>query len=144
VQDLTGVRDNLAGLPEGARAMQTWTYKIDSEFMDAFSRPNSSSDCPCERDRNTSVVQALHLMNSKALQSKLAHAKGRVKTLADSDKPPAEIVTELYLAAYSRFPTADELAIATKSFEGEKVTRQTATEDVLWVLLNSAEFVFNH
>lgn len=144
VNDIAGVRDDLAGLPAGSRAMQTWTYKIDSEFMDAFSRPNSSSDCPCERDRNTSVVQALHLMNSKALQSKFANAKGRVKELADSQRTPAEIVTELYLATYSRFPSEEELAVTGKAYEGEKVSRQAATEDVLWALLNSAEFVFNH
>ena len=124
--------------------MQGWTYKMGSEFMDAFNRPNSSSDCPCERDRSTSVVQSLHLMNSKSLQSKLASAEGRVKRLAASELAPAEIVNELYLAAYSRTPTSEEMRIATRAFEAESATRQTATEDVTWALLNSAEFVFNH
>ena len=50
---------------------QVWSYKIESQFMDAFNRPNPSSDPPCERDKDLSVVQSLHLMNSKALQEKL-------------------------------------------------------------------------
>jgi hypothetical protein len=34
--------------------------------------------------------------------------------------------------------------IATAAFSGADATRQSATEDVFWALLNSAEFVFNH
>jgi len=144
VNSVTGSTEALAGLPPGSTAMQGWTYKIGSEFMDAFSRPNSSSDCPCERGRSTSVVQALHLMNSRSLQSKLAGPDGRIKQLAASAAPAAEIITELYLAAFSRFPTEEELAVAARAFDAGGATRQTAAEDVAWALLNSAEFVFNH
>jgi hypothetical protein len=101
VADITGVRDDFNGCPSGTRALQTWTYKVSSQFMDAFGRPNSSSDCPCERDRRTSVVQALHMMNSRNLQGKLANTEGRAKKLASSERRPEEIVTELYLATFS-------------------------------------------
>jgi hypothetical protein len=67
-----------------------------------------------------------------------------VRKLADSSLSPEEIVAELYLATYSRFPTRDELSAATGAYCEPSATRQTATEDVLWALLNSAEFVFNH
>ena len=108
-------------------------------------RPNSSSDCPCERDTRTSVVQSLHMMNSRGLQEKLASGAGRVKKLAESALTPEQIVNELYLAALSRFPTQSELLTAAAAFEaGEKPNRQHATEDILWALLNSPEFVFNH
>src|SRR5205809_1400524 len=144
VNDATGVPDTFAATPVGARATQVWSYKIESQFMDAFNRPNPSSDPPCERDKDLSVVQTLHLMNSKALQAKLSNENGRAHKLAESDKSPAEIVTELYLATLSRPPTEDELQIATAAFNAPDATRQTATEDVFWALLNSAEFVFNH
>ena len=107
--------------------MQTWTYKIDSHFMDAFGRPNSSSDCPCERDARTSVVQSLHMMNSRALQAKLTHREGRVKTLAESKMSPEEIVTELYLATFNRPPTPDELTKAVAAYDHDTSTRRTAT-----------------
>jgi hypothetical protein len=144
VNDITGVPDDFNGCPPGTRAMQAWSYKVRSQFLDAFGRPNPSSDCPCERDARTSVVQSLHMMNSRGLQAKLSSKQGRVKQLADSKMSPEEIVNELYLATLSRFPSADELNTAAAAFVGSGATRQTATEDVLWALLNSPEFQFNH
>lgn len=142
--DITAVRDTFAGLPPGSRAMQAWTYKTDSLTMDAFGRPNSSTDCPCERDMKPSIVQSLHLMNSRLLQDKLASKAGRIERLVASNLEPAQIVAEAYLACYSRLPEEEELKLATAAFTAEGATRRSATEDVFWSLLNSAEFVFNH
>jgi hypothetical protein len=144
VSDFTAVPDSFDGLAPGARAVQTWNNKLDSNFLDAFGRPNSSADCPCERDRGTSIVQALHLMNSSHLQTKLSDPNGRAAQLAKSDKSPDDIVRDLYLSAYARLPDGQELEIARGAFAAAGATRQSATEDVMWALLNSAEFVFNH
>ena len=144
VAAVTGVPDNFQGLPAGARALEAWNNRLASDTLDAFGRPNASADCPCERDTRTSVVQALHLMNSTRLQEKLSSGEGRAARLAASTATPEEAVTEIYLAAYNRPPTADELRIATRGFGDSATTRQPALEDVLWALLNSAEFVFNH
>jgi hypothetical protein len=144
VSDLTGVPEKFDGLPAGARAVETWNNKIGSEFLDAFGRPNSSAECPCERDGKASVVQVLHLMNSNRLQTKIGSSDSRAAQLAASKMTENEIVEELYLAAYGRLPGEDELAIATKAFSGEGATRKTAVEDLTWALINSAEFVFNH
>ena len=144
VCDVTGIPETFAAMPAGYRAMQTWSYKIESHFLDAFGRPNASSDCPCERDRQMSVVQSLHLMHSKNLQSKLSNKEGRAAQLAASSRTPEEIVTELYYLTVSRPPDAEELRRSTAVFEASGATRQTATEDVFWALLNSAEFVLNH
>src|SRR5207249_10785514 len=116
VNDVTGARDSFAAMPTGSRATQAWSYKIESQFMDAFNRRNPSSDPPCERDRQLSIVQSLHLMNSKALQGKLGSKTGRARRLAESAKTPEEIVTELYLATVSRPPNEEELKLATAAF----------------------------
>jgi hypothetical protein len=144
VSDVTGVREPLQGAPPDAPGVRAWNYRIDSDFLDAFSRPNASADPPCERDREGSVVQALHLMNSSKLTAAIANPAGRAVALAKSARSPQEIVTELYLAAYSRLPTAQETDVATAAFAQPGATRQSATEDVMWALINSAEFVFNH
>ncbi|MFT4639114.1 MAG: hypothetical protein ACI8T1_002438 [Verrucomicrobiales bacterium] len=142
--DITQVPDLFEGLPQASRASQVWNFKIASDTLDAFGRPDSSSDCPCERNLSTSVVQALHLMNSEALQTKLNHADGRVKALASSERAEPEIIEELYLNVYQRFPEPEERQIALAVFNDKETDRQTATEDLLWALLNSAEFLFNH
>ena len=144
VADATGVANQFEGMPPGARALQTWNFKLASDTLDAFGRPDSSEDCPCERDLGTSVVQALHLMNSDGLQAKLEDENGRVAKLVGSGLSEAQIVDELYMVGYSRMPTGDERAIALRQFSIPGATRQTAAEDILWALINSAEFVFNH
>ena len=144
VCDVTKVAESFDGMPAGMRAIETWTYKIESHFLDAFSRPNSSSDPPCERDDKSSVVQALHMMNSDNLQKKLSDKKGWVATLAKSSKTNTQIVEELYLTTFSRFPTEEERAIAEKVLPEEAQERQVPLEDLLWALINTAEFVFNH
>ncbi len=146
VADITGVPSAYPGLAVGSRAVQAWTYKIESRTMDAFGRPNSSSDCPCERNLKPSMGQALHLMNSEVLQSKLTStaAGARLQQLAGGTLAPREAVAELYLACFGRLPTEAEASVATAGFPEEASERRRFLEDLLWVLLNSAEFVFNH
>ena len=144
VSRATETRDNFQGMPPEDRAIRAWNQKLYSEFMDAFGRPNSSEDPPCFRNQKPSVVQALHLMNSNTVQSKLADKKGRAERLASSELSEPEIIRELYLATFSRQPTDEEVDIARRAFKTEGVTRKDAIEDLMWVLLNSAEFVFNH
>jgi len=144
VRDVTGVPETFTAMPPGSRATQAWSYKIESHFLDAFGRPNSSSDCPCERDTQLSVVQSLHLMNSKTLQAKLADPGGRVRLLADSTRSPEEIISELYLSALGRPPSDSERRAASAAFSADGATRRSAAEDILWALLNSPEFVLNH
>ena len=83
------------------------------------------------------------MMNSRALQAKLTHGNSRVKTLAESKLTAEEIVTELYLATFGRLPTPDELAKAVAAYDHDTATRRTATEDLMWALINTPEFVFN-
>lgn len=146
IVEVTGVPTHYPGLPPGSRAAQAWTYKIDSRTMDAFGRPNSSSDCPCERNLRPAMAQSLHLMNSDQLHAKLTStdAAARVQRLATSQASAEEVVTELYLACYARRPSAEELALASGVLSADPSNRRAAIEDVMWSLINSAEFVFNH
>src|SRR5688500_10726602 len=132
VSDVTGVRETLPGVGSGIRAAQAWNYRIESDFLDAFSRPNASADPPCEREGEGSIVQALHLMNSTRLMEKIASPTGRVAKLAESKMSEPEIVTEFYLAAHSRHPSPEELEVAVGAFKQQGATRKSAAEDVLW------------
>lgn len=141
VCDITGIEESLTGMPPGTRSIEIWTHRVDSLFLDAFGRPDANQDPPYERVSDSTIVQALHLMNSPALQKKFANDAGRAAKIAASDKQPAEIVEELYLSIYSRFPTDEERQQVTAAFSANPNRRQ-ATEDLMWALVNSPEFVF--
>ncbi|MDA7618057.1 DUF1549 and DUF1553 domain-containing protein [Verrucomicrobia bacterium] len=142
VSDVTGIRQPLEGLPPNSRAVESWNFKINSQFMDAFDRPNSSSDPPCVRINRPSVVQALHMMHSEDLQKKLQSKHGWVEELMQSGLHHGTMVEQVYLKLLSRYPTPEEKSIALKALSGD--TPREGVEDILWALLNSAEFVFNH
>lgn len=144
VSDLTGRPEAFQGLPGESRAVQQWNHKLSSDFLDVFGRPDSSADCPCERDLSSSVVQALHLMNSEQLQKKLQDDSGWVAKLASSPQHDPELVEEIYLRMFSRVPSKEEIQLSVSHLANPGFSRREAIEDLLWSLLNSAEFVLNH
>jgi hypothetical protein len=141
VSDVTGVSEKFSGMPPSTRSMEIWTHRVESLFLDAFSRPDPNQDPPYERTADATMVQALHLMNAPNLHKKVSSDEGRAAQIAAGDKKPHEIVEELYLLVYSRLPTVDEQYAVTKIVE-QNPNRRAATEDLLWALLNTPEFVF--
>lgn len=142
VSDVTGVPEKFDAVPAGSRAVEAWTVRFDSKFLDSFGRPDPNADPPCERTSDTTVVQALHLMNAPGLAMKITAEAGRAAKLAAGKSTPTEIVEELYLLAYCRKPTAEESAKCVARFSKLGATRKLATEDLLWALINSPEFAF--
>lgn len=142
VSDITGIGDTFSAMPAGSRANQLWTTRVQSVFLDTFGRPNPNQDPPCERTSDTTVTQALHLMNAPLLHQRITSDDGRAAKLAETDLLPEKIVEELYLLVYSRQPDAAELEIGKQLFAENGTTRRQATEDLLWALLNTPEFMF--
>jgi hypothetical protein len=117
--------------------------KMENPFLKTFGRPARELACECERESDSNLSQALQLIGGATVNGKLRDDKGRLATLAKSDKPPEAIVRELYLVALSRDPSSTELAAASKHLTTAKDRRQ-AVEDLGWVLVNSKEFLFRH
>ena len=60
-------------------------------------------------------------------------------------RDPIERMTYIYLNVLSRLPTAKEKAYFRRYLERSLYrNKDLAYEDIYWVLLNSAEFSFNH
>jgi hypothetical protein len=142
VSDITGIPDKFSAMPGGSPANQIWTTRVDSVFLDTFGRPNENQDPPCERLPDPTVTQTLHLMNAPQLHARVTSDAGRAAHLAASKRSPSEIVEELYLLVYSRPPDAEERAFGEQLFAEPEITRRGATEDLLWALLNTPEFMF--
>jgi len=85
--------------------------------------------------------QTLHMAVGDTLRPRLA-AGGQIQKWIESRETSAEIIEELFVLTLSCRPTADEVT-AMQSLVGD-ATGQSVYEDILWGLLNSTEFSFNH
>ena len=145
VNQSIGVRDRFNGVGTSARAVDLPHENFGSYFLDAFDRPKRVTACECERSPGATLAQVLLLSNSEEIENKLASNDGKIgKFFAEKERRPLkDLVEELYLSSLSRLPSSDELTASTKYLDGESDKRQ-AVEDLLWTLLNSKEFMFNH
>jgi hypothetical protein len=143
VDQVCGSRSQFNKMSKQARAVELPHEAFFSYFLDVFDRPPRSSPCECARSNGASLSQVLHLANSPDMEDKIGNGNGRVARLVQQKTPPAKAIEDLYLAAFSRVPTADELKKALAHVEKQKDPRR-GLEDVTWALLNSREFLFNH
>jgi len=154
---VTGSKTDFADLPAGTRAISLPdnSYNRASPFLKVFGRPEGASVCECERVQSASLAQSLHLMNAADVKAKLSASGGRAEALSKAEMPEPKRIRELYLAAFSREPTADEVRIsenhvskprtdaAGKPLDSQRAKRN-GYEDLVWALLNTKEFLYNH
>lgn len=139
----TGTREKYTGLPLGTRAIQLPDSGVKSYLLDVFGRPARQITCECERTTQPNIAQAMHLLNSDVINKKIATPTGRIETALKAKRTNEQIIEELYLATVCRVPEVDEIERAQR-FIREAPTPREGLQDVLWVLLNSREFLFNH
>jgi hypothetical protein len=81
-------------------------------------------------------------MNAGDVKAKLATSGGRADLMSKSDSPIAERVSDLYRMAFSRTPSEDELRGASEYLSVGPTAERF--QDLIWALINSKEFLFNH
>ena len=146
---VTKSANKFEGLPRGTRAMQLPdnSFNTSTYFLSVFGRPDSSTSCECERSQDASLAQSLHLLNSKDVQDKITDDKGTAALLAaDAKSSDEEKLRQVYVAALARQPNESEVAVAKEHLikaKDEKTKRQ-AYEDIIWAVINTKEFLFNH
>jgi len=142
---VTNTTERFNGMPEGTLAVQLPDATIAPYFLKVFGQPQGDSACECERSQEANLAQSLHLLNSAEVQNKVASGSGRAAQLANNkDRASEDKIRELYRWVYARDPESDELAIALAHIEKHKDKPQVAFEDIVWALVNTKEFLFNH
>ena len=139
----TGTVEKYPGLPLGTRAIQLPDSGVKSFLLDTFGRPARQITCECERTTQPNIAQALHLLNGEFLNKKLSDAKGRIEAHLKAKKELPEIIEDLYLVTLSRSPRSEEIERGRHWISMAPSTRE-GLQDLLWALLNSREFMFNH
>jgi hypothetical protein len=147
VCQVTASPTQFGGLPTDQhapnRAIMLPDESFASYFLDVFGRPQRISACECERVSEANLAQALHLLNSDEVQQKLNRGDGRADKLAKDTRQDNQKVEELFLWAFARKPSAEDMKSALDHIAKHEKNKRVAYENIIWALLNTKEFIFN-
>jgi len=151
IGQVTGVREDFPGYP-GRRALQLPDASVDSYFLTTFGRPPRTTAADSERQQEPSITQALHVINGNTINRKLAADRGLIHRLLAENADNRTAVERVYLAALSRYPSAEERRVLTRAMEEAEAqhatpagtARRRVLEDLAWAVLTGKEFLFNH
>jgi hypothetical protein len=149
-----GVPSAFPGFPSGTRALQLPDSQVASQYLTVFGRPARVLCDASERSSDPSIGQALHIINGDTLNKKLSNPEGYIALLLRLGLSDSRIIEHMTLSAFSRYPTdaereqlgkaLAESRLAKGTSEQQKEARRQALEDMVWAMLTSKEFIFNH
>jgi hypothetical protein len=140
--EITAVPEKFLAYYPGVRSVNLADSGIPSSFLDMYDRPKRDA-AKCERSESVSLRQAMNMIAGDTVNKKVRSDASRLAGMVRDGKADQDIIENLYLATLSRYPTAAErdlcLAAAKRAND-----RSRGLQNVLWALLNSNEFVYNH
>lgn len=143
IDALTLSKSRFSGVPQETSAVALPDNAFNSYFLTVFGRPEASSACECERSSDANLAQSLHLLNSQEIQQKVSGPRAS-QLAGDKARSHEDRIRELYLVAFSREPEPEEVAIAMEHVKKHEDDAKRAYEDIIWALINTKEFLFNH
>ena len=143
ISQILDVPTDFPGLPPGTRSIDFPDENVAAQFLDVFGRPARMTACECERVDAPALHQALELVNSSEIQRKLTAETGYAKRLSSGKKLPEGRVTEAFLRVLARPPRDQELKAAADFLKSEPDLVE-ACRTLLWSLMATNEFLFNH
>ena len=144
IVQVTGVPQDYLGYYPGVRAVNLDDPGVPSAFLDMFDRSKRDA-AKCERNDAVSLRQAMHFLVGDTVNEKLRQSaeKGALARQLSSGKTDPEVAEHFYLAALARPPEPDEkdhcLSVVARADN-----RAQGWQNVLWALLSTNEFLYNH
>lgn len=129
--------------PTGTRAIDLPDENVTSTFLDVFGRPARTTACECERSDEPALAQALELVNSSEIQRKLSHQEGYIARLTRNTTSHEANTDDVFLRIFARRPSSAEKETAVDFLKSE-TDRGEAYRSLVWSLLATNEFLFNH
>ncbi len=114
------------------------SFPEGSVFLKTFGQPERMSPCLCDRSNEPTLDQALQLLNGRHVFDRVQESVSRFRGM-DGE----QLVNELYLSAFSRYPTEKEFQAAT-AFMSAADNPDEAVRDLVWAIINTQEFMFQH
>lgn len=151
IADVTGISDSYRSrvpepftfYPDGTRSVDLGDATVSSSALELFGR--SSRDVSLENQHVTELTdrQILYLLNSSELEQKIRKSP-RIKLICDKTQNNTDLCNELLCLTLGRYATENELKLFLSYFENNKMTRNAFATDLVWMCLNSNEFLYQH
>ena len=119
----------------------------NSYFFTTFGQSRRESVCACETSYDAQLAQSLHLINGSTIQKILSRNLILIQQMLSSHpEEPETIVTKLFIRTLTREPSASELEVILADYpeQPDQKSLKTFFNGVVWGLLNSSEFLYNH
>ena len=131
--------------PAGLRVLQLPDSNVESYFLKTFGQPLREKTCECERTAEPNVTQVLHIANGDTINKKLAAKDNALDKWLEKKLPNERIIEEAFMTALNRPPSREEQLKFLKVLnEAPPEERRPVVEDMVWAMLSSKEFLFNH
>lgn len=152
-----GIPEGVVKLPAGTRAVQLPVTDIVTlintsgkyvryemhPFLRKFGQPKRAQTCECDREQSFGRKQVLELIVGPLLDGKLTQENNRIGQALMEQKADAELLEEIYLRALCRTPSKHTAEAFLRHIQASDDKRR-AWEDILWTVLNSQEFIYQH
>ena len=115
-------------------------------FFETFGQASRETVCTCETKTDANLSQALHMINGGTINDAFTRSPVLVPRLMKEHDNAKDVVTAIYIRVLSRKPSEDELnkMLSYAPQATDQRSKQKYFSAVVWALVNSNEFVFNH
>uniref|UniRef100_UPI00405738D8 DUF1800 family protein n=1 Tax=Alistipes sp. TaxID=1872444 RepID=UPI00405738D8 len=129
--------------PPQTRATHLGDATVSSSELELFGKV--SRDVSLESQRNNAITskQLLYLMNSSELEKSIRKSpvlKSMLKKYSDF----SQLADAITLRVLARKATANEISMYNEYMQQNKLSLNEFAYDLMWMLINSNEFLYNH
>lgn len=129
--------------PPRTRSTHLGDATVSSTELELFGKV--SRDVSLESQRNNSITsrQLLYLMNSSELEQRIRKSP-KVKQICKSYQDVGKLANSLTLLTLSRKATQKEKELYRDYMENNGLSLEELAYDIMWMQINSNEFLYNH
>jgi len=129
--------------PPQTRATHLGDATVSSSELELFGKV--SRDVSLESQRNNAITskQLLYLMNSSELENSIRKSSV-LKSMLKKYSDLSQLADAITLRVLARKATANEISMYNEYMQQNKLSLNEFAYDLMWMLINSNEFLYNH
>lgn len=118
---------------------------ITSPFLEMFGRSSRDTGLTTDRDNRVTAAQQLFLLNSTEVNNWVQRmSQNLISQFRSRPNQGVALVDTLWLRILSRPPSSNERRLAIAQIVQNQRLNESKIQDIIWVLLNTDEFLCRH